>query len=122
MRWEGQWNGTFPFIFMLNDPCIFLTNFYSAGLLYCQLLLRNTGQCTKFRDPVIINVHFYFSQKLVTNVVCVCVCARVFVCFRVRAFCVCVRLRACVVCVFVCVCVCFYVCSYFVVLSYKAVY
>ena len=74
MRWEGQWNGTFPFIFVLNDPWIFLTNFYSAGFLYCLLLLRNTGQCTKFRDPVIINVHFYFNRKMFTNVVCVCVC------------------------------------------------
>jgi len=48
----------------------------------CFPLVHISGQCTKFRDPVIIIILIYFNRKQCTNVACVCVCVLL---LRVRA-------------------------------------
>jgi hypothetical protein len=52
------------------------------SFVLCFPLVHISGQCTKFRDPVIIIILIYFHRKQCTNVACVCVCVLL---LRVRA-------------------------------------
>ena len=54
-------------------------------LFVLYFLVHNSGQLSKFRDPVIINIHIYFYGNHFTNIVCVFVCVCVCVCARARA-------------------------------------